>query len=310
MNQYSDDLNHSQYRVPAVRHLAWMCQAPQLMSPSHRFILAPHLPADLATRLSAWDADPEKGPDLLTETPPRRLGQYFESLYECLLKDLLGWEILLRNQAVRADGLTLGELDFIVRNPANQQVEHHEVAVKFYLGFAGAEQTPPLWYGPNARDRLDLKSAKLTEQQSRLTEKPQTRALLHSMAIPTPSRSRIFMPGYLFYPAGQALPPPATMPAEHLRGEWLYISELDRMTASASLPDALRGQWAPLMKPHWLGLWQQDIEPEQQSVENALEMVRSKAIPRLFAVLEPVSGEHVWRETCRFFVVPDSWPID
>lgn len=302
----------AQYRVPAVRHLAWMCGAPQLIGSPVRFDLSEHLPEDLEARLRAWDTAPETGPALLTATPARRLGKYFENLYQCLLRDLLGWEILLSNQPVRSHGITLGELDFIVRNPVSQAVEHHEIAVKFYLGFApgypGNSQVPPLWYGPNASDRLDLKSARLISHQSRMTQRPETRDLLHARNIPMPVRARVFMPGYLFYPASQRIPSPVNVPPNHLRGEWLYIDDLDRMNRSDALPQGLAGHWVPLVKPHWLGPWRQDTAPDPHATEEALERVRSAGSPRLFAVLRQAGQQDFWQEHTRVFVVPGTWP--
>lgn len=302
----------AQYRVPAVRHLAWMSRAPQLIGPAVRFDLSEHLPEDLEQRLRAWDKAPQTGPAVLTEKPAQRLGKYFENLYQCLLGELLGWDILLSNQPVRTNGITLGELDFIVRNPVDQAIEHHEIAVKFYLGYPaghpGNTRTGPLWYGPNASDRLDLKTARLISHQSRLTERPETRELLQGLAIPVPARARVFMPGYLFYPAGQPLPSPAGVAPNHLRGEWLGIDDLDRMNHAGTLPETLRGRWVPLVKPHWLGSWRQDAAPDKREAEQALAMVRSTGAPRLFAVLAHDSELGLWREHNRVFVVPATWP--
>lgn len=302
----------AQYRVPAVRHLAWISRAPQLLGAPAGFDLTEHLPEDLEQRLRAWDTAPEKGPALLTAPAAPRLGKYFENLYHCLLRDLLGWDILLSNQPVRSNGITLGELDFIVRNPVDQAIEHHEIAVKFYLGYApdhgGSPRSGPLWYGPNASDRLDLKSERLIKRQSRLTEKPATRDLLHELNIPVPVQARIFMPGYLFYPASQPIPPPAGVPPNHLRGKWLGIDDLDRRNHSGTLPETLRGPWVPLVKPHWIGAWRQDTPPDSPAAEQALAMVRATGKPRLFAVLEHDSQQGLWRERNRVFVVPATWP--
>ena len=111
MNQGPERLAPHQYHVPAVRHLAWMCRAPQLISSPMGFNPENILPDDTEERLKAWDRAPQHGPEVLTEEPARRLGHYFERLYECLMRDLLGWEILLKNQPVRNNGITLGELD-------------------------------------------------------------------------------------------------------------------------------------------------------------------------------------------------------
>src|SRR5690606_5646045 len=173
-----------------------------------------------------WDLAPENGPALLTAPAPRRLGLYFEALYECLLRDLLGWTVLARNLPIRQGRETLGELDLVARNPVTGNVEHHEIAVKFYLGYHHANGEA-LWYGPNARDRLDLKTAHLLEKQSQRRQLAATIATLQAHGIPQPQLSRIFMPGYLFYPSrinvrAATMPVPATLPANHERGRWLY----------------------------------------------------------------------------------------
>ncbi|MEP1213486.1 MAG: DUF1853 family protein [Marinobacter sp.] len=301
MSQRPETTAHLQYRVPAVRHLAWMCHTPQLISSPTGFIPEKHLPEDAEQRLQAWDNNPGTGPAALTEQPARRLGQYFERLYQCFMEDLLGWQILLKNQPVRHNGITLGELDFLVVNPANDTVEHHEIAVKFYLGHRGAGQETPLWFGPNSKDRLDIKTRRLIDHQSRMTQRPETRELLASLGIEVPVRPRVFMPGYLFYPLAETLLAPADVPPDHLRGNWLYIEDLDGMTNSTE-------RWVPLTKPHWLGPWRQRQAPDARQTEQALEVVRSAGIPRLFARLERSQIDGYWQETSRVFVVPGSWP--
>lgn len=293
---------HLQCRVPAVRHLAWLCHTPQLISSPARFIPENYLPEDLEQRLRKWDSSPGTGPAVLTEQPARRLGQYFERLYQCLMEDLLGWEILLKNQPVRHNGITLGELDFVVRNPVDNAVEHHEIAVKFYLGHQGADQETPLWYGPSSRDRLDIKTQRLISHQSRMTQRPETCTLLASLGIEEPVQSRVFMPGYLFYPLTEVLPPPPDVPPDHLRGQWLYIDDLNGINGSTQ-------QWVPLTKPHWLGPWRQRQAPDTRHTEQALEVVRSTGTPRLFARLDPFPQDGYWQETSRVFVVPGAWPI-
>ncbi|WP_040474144.1 DUF1853 family protein [Marinobacter algicola] len=307
MNQGPESLTPHQYHVPAVRHLAWMCRAPQLISSSMGFDPENYLPDDTVERLKVWDHAPHLGPSVLTEEPAPRLGHYFERLYECLMKDLLGWEILLKNQPVRNNGITLGELDFVVRNPADNVIEHHEIAVKFYLGHHETEKDKPLWYGPNARDRLDIKTRRLTDHQSQLTAKPEARNLLTSLGIDMPARPRIFMPGYLFYPLKTALPSPNSIPPGHLRGHWLYIDNLDAKDTTGNKETTDTKHWIPLIKPHWLGPWRQQEAPDRNQTEDALDMVRSAGIPRLFAALEQCDDGHWW-ETSRVFVVPNAWP--
>jgi hypothetical protein len=289
------------FRVPAVRHLAWMCHAPQLLDSPLSFAISAALPAQALSLLQCWDQAPESGPTLLTAPANPRLGFYFEALYECLLSQLLGWEVLQRNIPIREAGISLGELDFVVRNPGTGQVEHHEIAVKFYLGYPepGAQQV--FWYGPNQTDRLDLKSRRILEQQSQRTHLDAASTTLAQLGLKGPLRSRVFMPGYLFYPQSRRLASPLGVPRNHERGSWIYWDEaLQRQHQS----------WVQLRKPHWLGPWVQEEMPDAEVVREVLEQIELTQTPRLFAGMRFDSCTHLWCEQERFFVVPSLWPND
>lgn len=240
----------------------------------------------------------EMAPALLSEPPQRRLGFYFEQLYQVLLEDLLGWPVLLKNQQIQSRGRTIGELDFVVHNRTEDRVEHHEIAIKFYLGLPGSTGATR-WYGPNARDRLDLKASSLLEQQSRRTQLPETVALLAESNISGPLTPRIFMPGYLFYPENLEVLTPDYVPDSHLRGRWMYIQDAKARNTS---------HWVVLNKPHWIGNWFQSEPPDPEQVLDALARVENRATPQLFAMMEKHSQTGRWLETDRFFVVPESWP--
>lgn len=283
---------------PAVRHLAWLCNAPQLITTSALFEPGQYLPPDYLEILQGWDQKPETAPALLREPPQRRLGFYFERLYEVLLSDLLGWKILLKNEQIQSDGQTLGELDFVVHNLTDDRIEHHEIAIKYYLGVPGTGDEA-LWFGPNARDRLDLKSDRLVNHQSKRTQKPETLELLAKHDITGPLLARIFMPGYLFYPLSRPISAPRTAPTNHLRGWWAYADEISETDTSA---------WVQLHKPHWVGPWRQSESPQAHESKAALTLINQDQIPRLFAELGYDQASNTWREQRRLFIVPRSWP--
>ncbi|MDX1817898.1 MAG: DUF1853 family protein [Marinobacter sp.] len=290
------------FRHPSVRHLAWTCTAPQLLHCNQSFEPACYLPTTYLQTLLEWDREPARIPKALTEAPPRRLGFYFERLYESLLTDLLGWDVLLKNQQIQTGGRTLGELDFVVFNRTDDRIEHHEIAIKFYLGVPG-DNEPDRWYGPNARDRLDLKTDRLLNQQTQLTRRPETHHLLEQRGITAPLVSQVFMPGYLFYPddGTTEISVPSTTPADHLHGTWHYASQIRRADIARCVP---------LRKPHWIGPWSQTTEPDPADSEAALALILQRNIPQLFAELERDSASGVWTEQRRFFLVPDSWPAN
>ncbi len=286
------------FRTPAIRHLAWLCRAPQLLSSPISFQPADYLPEDYIRLLRVWDQNLELAPPLLLESPQKRLGFYFERLYQVLLENLLGWNILLKNQQIHVDGRTIGELDFVVHNPIANRIEHHEIAIKYYLGVPKPDQEA-LWYGPNAIDRLDLKTHSMLHNQSQRTQHPQTANLLKASGISGVITPRIFMPGYLFQPGFQQMPTPGYVPENHLWGTWMYVSE-------AQLTDT--SGWVKLNKPHWIGPWVQSTPPRHEPIEDALELVRNRNIPQLFSVLRQDPGEGIWKEADRVFVVPANWP--
>jgi len=95
------------YRTPAIRHLAWLCQTSQLMRSPITFAPAQYLPSDYTDILKTWDQATETAPPMLLEPPQRRLGFYFERLYQVLLEDLLGWPVLLKISRFNHSGAPL-----------------------------------------------------------------------------------------------------------------------------------------------------------------------------------------------------------
>lgn len=279
-------------------HLRWLHSAPSLVEDVAVFPLGDWLPANCERKFQAMAGD-SGVVARLSQAAGNKLGHYFEQLYACLLTEVLGWQILARNLPVRDGGRTLGELDFLVRNPATGEAEHHEVAVKFYLGYRPSAEGETRWYGPNSRDRLDLKSRRLLEHQARLAEKPQTLALLDSLGLPRPARSRVLMPGYLFYPRDDSLTAPVGVPVGHQRGSWLRASAVE----NSQLESAVQ-----LRKPDWLGPWSQSTPPDSGQAVAAARQIAGGAPPRLFARLLPDPAGGPWREQERFFLVSDDWP--
>lgn len=257
--------------------------------------LQQYLPDNLRNILHELDKNPEPLLSALALNGHLRLGIYFERLYGFLMTELLGWPVLLRNQQIKDDQRTLGELDFVFLNPATGMPEHHEIAVKFYLGYRPDNR----WYGPNAKDSLDLKTHRLLNHQSGMTERPETRAVLANHGITSQPEPRVFMPGYLFYPDDNMIDSPASAPANHARGRWCRAH---------SLQPADTENWVVLNKPHWLGPAQQATAPDETETLEQISKVKAGGPPRLFASMTPCCDGQGWQETERWFVVPDCWP--
>lgn len=94
-------------------------------------------------------------------TPPEyqgslRLGFVYQELCRQMFQFLPGYHVELEEFQVQRGNKTLGAIDFIVRN---QEIEHWEVALKFYLLHKG------LWFGPEGQDRLDIKLDRMLNHQ-------------------------------------------------------------------------------------------------------------------------------------------------
>ncbi len=287
------------WQNPAVRHLAWLVTAPPLLKAPQASLFAPPATGDLSDQLLALDRRPGELHRALDQQRSRRLGVYFEALYGFALEHLWHRETVFRNLAIHGAGRTVGELDFIVRDRESNRYEHHEIAVKFYLGAPTGQ-----WLGPDTRDRLTDKLAKLLNHQSRLSRHPKAAELLRSASVSQPDEL-IFLRGYLFYSAGGPSPSlPESIAPEHPRGRWLTQSQASSTAWDPQHPII------PLHKPDWLGPLQcldRDLAGAHSAYLQALEQVADQHFPVLFARLSRQPGGF-WLEKDRFFVVPDQWP--
>ena len=166
-----------QFKQPCVRQLAFSLASPDMirslppdLAVKHHFNLhSAHFWFDqyhaYLPRLSQLDQNPEPLLDFLHRLKSTRLGLRFEYLIWFWLQDhsyhpyqLLGHSIQ-NIQGAR----TLGELDFLLLNTATNEIEHWEVALKYYLG--ESDLSLPFWFGLNRDDTLYKKLNHFTQQQ-------------------------------------------------------------------------------------------------------------------------------------------------
>ena len=278
----------------AVRDLAWTIGSPPLV----RCLDPQILDSDFASRalvsaaphLLALDKAPDPLQDYLAERRSERLGEYFERLVHFWITEICELEVLGHNIVVRDQKRTVGELDLILDG---DEPRHWEVAVKFYLGYAGEN---PGWIGPNPADRFAYKWTKFRDRQLVLARTPSAEETLRELGIPAPTRSEGLFKGYLFEslnPRWHVPLPPDASP-EHGRGWWAHAHELGGLDIEGdAYVELSRVQWlAPAhARDH------QDVRPTRELVE-----LRGRRHPVLIALLR----DDV--EISRGFVVPDDWP--
>lgn len=227
-----DSYQWMQFNHQIVRELAFCIASPPLLSawpnsttlnhsidlPSAKFWqtqFKQYLP-----RLKQLDQNPYTLHQHLLTARSRRLGIRFEHMLTFwLMDDQYHCYSLIGQSIKRMDGTrTLGELDFLLRNRMTGQIEHWEVAIKFYLGEADffANQ----WLGLNRRDSLGRKINHLHQHQFDIDH-------IDGQTIET---RRAIIKGRLFYPIDSlasedsARPDNFSIPSwvsdEHLTGAW------------------------------------------------------------------------------------------
>lgn len=166
-----------EYRHPAVRQLAFAIASPNIVAAlpaelelKHHFSLQHPLLwqqhyNNYRARLLQLDANPQALLDFLSQLKSTRLGLRFEMLlWFWLLDDAYHPYQLLGHSIQKIDGAkTLGELDFVLYNKDTQQIEHWEVALKYYL--AEADGSLQHWYGLNRSDTLQRKLTHFSQKQ-------------------------------------------------------------------------------------------------------------------------------------------------
>lgn len=301
-------------RQPAVRDLAWVLVAPPLLQDApwpQRHPLAgshwAHAPGRLEQWLRELDRDSQPLLDWLARSSTRRLGVYYERLWQFALTHAPGIECVASNLPIRGDGRTLGELDIVLRDDSG--VYHLELAIKLYLGPAdnveglARGEDPFDWLGPGCHDRLGRKLSHLSEHQLPMAARPQAQAVLQALGVDGLS-SRLWLAGYLFYPWGHHVESPRGWHADHPRGLWVHRRQWPSLCGQAG-----PGAWQPLPRQSWLAparVAAAQVWPERQ-LQQWLAELNPQARAQLLVRLQPGADGH-WYEVQRVFLVSDLWP--
>ena len=171
-----------QFKQPLVRQLAFCIASPNILQqiPNELEIRYPfhfhpselwhkHFKAYLP-RLKQLEQHPSELVEFLQKLKSTRLGLRFEMfMWFWLLDHPYHPYQLLGHSIQKIDGpRTVGELDFILKNTESGEVEHWEVALKYYL--AERDFQLPYWYGLNRSDTLARKLNHFTQKQFQFDE--------------------------------------------------------------------------------------------------------------------------------------------
>ncbi len=280
---------------PVVRDLAWALLSPPLLNATHTDPIWPdrdwycQLFGDYRLRLAELDRHPDTLHRAVLSVRGKRLGHYFEALWQYWLNDNERYELRHSNLQIQDAGTTLGELDCIVYDRQTDELQHWELALKFYLG-CGDLQNPANWIGPGASDRLDLKLTRLLQHQLPLTRHPASIKYLAYTAMPI-ARQHIILKGRLFHPVQNGAIPQS-------QSWWCALEDFRRVFTGKPLT------WIRLARTDWLApLRRGDAMP----AVTAMDMVRQLESTE-FSQPICVAGFTDTDEFTRGFIVPAQWP--
>ncbi|WP_372917551.1 DUF1853 family protein [Salegentibacter sp.] len=125
--------------------------------------------------------DPEKAmPSLASNFV---LGKRMESFFELLIKSSDRYKLLANNIQISRQKITLGELDFLLKDLHTNQNIHLELVYKFYVYDPSFSSEEARWIGPNRKDSFLQKMEKLSEKQFPLLHIPETRDFLKTLDL-------------------------------------------------------------------------------------------------------------------------------
>ncbi|UAW97092.1 DUF1853 family protein [Halopseudomonas nanhaiensis] len=284
---------------PICRDLAWIAEAPPLLadgSMSVRDPLAGSLwrddPERLHHALRQLDDDPVRLTAKFGESTDYRLGRYYERLWQVLLELAPDIRVIAHNVPVRHQRRSLGELDLIIE-AADGAVIHFELAIKFYLGRPELDACGPCsahsaWWGPDPKDRLDIKVDRLASHQLPLA----TRHADRLVGLPQIDRSCAWLQGCLFYPAGREMAPAEQAGVPAWRHEWCYRRALE---------EALPSGWIALPHKRWLA-------PPAMSADFSGSLAAEPFSRPGAPVMLINESRRDYCDAPRLLVMPDGWP--
>jgi len=102
------------------------------------------------------------------------LGKRIEHFFEYCLQTSNRYHVIAKNIQIFKDKITIGEIDFIIKDLEKEIITHIELVYKFYLYDPQIQTEQDRWIGPNRNDSLVQKLNKLKNQQFPLLQQKET----------------------------------------------------------------------------------------------------------------------------------------
>ncbi|MGY5847633.1 DUF1853 family protein [Salegentibacter sp. HM20] len=235
---------------------------------------------------------------LITEVPSpktRVLGKRMEHFCEFLLRNSETYEVLLANKQISRNKITLGEIDYLLKNRQTGEIIHLELVYKFYVYDTAFSSEVDRWIGPNRKDTLVKKLQKLKTQQFPLLEEPESIELLESLKIDKARIKQLSCFKAWLFPPKKATP--TNLPiinSDCISGYWISYNEFSEEEYAGNrfyLPPKPQWPLKPNTGENWMNFEETRLKIEQFHEKEKSPLVwmktRDRGYERFFVVWWP-----------------------
>lgn len=164
------------------------------------------------------------------------LGRRVEHFFAHYIESYTEQEILTANAQITSEKITVGELDFLLKDPVSNKVTHVELVYKFYIYDPSFASEEARWIGPNRRDSLSRKQKHLTEHQFPLLYRQETQPLLDQFNLkPEEIQQQVCFRANLFVPKKLLKNSFPVINSACIRGYWIKMEDFSGESYESAL---------------------------------------------------------------------------
>ena len=248
------------------------------------------------------DNNPIELIDFIDKHHSKRLGRYFENLLHFYFIFHPNIEVLEVGKQIFKGKITIGEMDFILKNKTTNEIAHIETAVKY---FAKEKEKGDFvnFICPNGTRNFGDKLEKTFSKQLQITEREETKIFLKEMGY-FPLKSYHFIKGILFYHPDeinkfqhQGLNP------NHKKSWWIYHNEIETIISIS--------KYKIVHKLKWLSNEVEENENKLMTKKELIGLLEShfEIISQGQLIVEFEKNGLLWTEKSRGFILDNEWPF-
>jgi hypothetical protein len=174
-----------------------------------------------------------------------KIGRIAEEAFAHYINHSARFRLLAEQVVIREEGITKGELDFLVHDHQTNQDVHIELACKFYLFDGTLGEGLAGWIGPNRSDLLKDKLHRIKYHQLPLLWTAVTQRTLADLLMDHDNlQQAVCIKGFLFTPKNQKMVPNMQVNQDSWAGHYYSLKELNER-----FDERTEVCWIP--KPKW-----------------------------------------------------------